>query len=30
MLYADGMFKSCSKIFYQLFIIHGAKNAIIM
>uniref|UniRef100_A0A2S2NXU0 MULE transposase domain-containing protein n=1 Tax=Schizaphis graminum TaxID=13262 RepID=A0A2S2NXU0_SCHGA len=26
-LYVDGTFKSCPKPFYQLFIIHGAKNA---
>jgi len=25
-LYIDGTFKSCPKLFYQLFIIHGAKN----
>jgi hypothetical protein len=26
-LYVDGTFKSCPKPFYQLFIIHGAKNS---
>lgn len=26
-LYVDGTFKSCPRPFYQLFIIHGAKNA---
>jgi len=26
-LYIDGTFKSCPKPFYQLFIIHGAKNS---
>lgn len=26
-LYVDGKFKSCPKPLYQLFIIHGAKNA---